>query len=519
MFNRELGIPNAADGAAIQSALQKSLWAARNGYVEVPEGSRGARLLKSWEELDEIRKTVSNQSGVVTGLGLVPYPLEAPAKLLYPVLTPLRNRFPRRVVGGTGVNYKKITGINTANVWGSVAEATSSTTGRNTPIKYNEVDVAESWKTYGMESFFTPEAQRGSSSTIVPGQAFNAEEFATLSCLQATMLAEEYLLLGGNVTALGKVTGIAKHATQAATTIGGLTPATNYFIYVTALTLQGYKANSAGQVAAVDAVGEAICDEVTIATTAGGNAGDESIAITWTAKRGALAYNVYISSVTGAANSKWYGRYTTNYALLLAEGSGGRLNAADQTGNALDFDGIIAIAEKAANNGYYLSLDNATLTGDNKLGVNEFTTAFKSFWDNYKVGPTAILCNSSQRNKISEIVLGSSAPIMRIEGTAGDQKVTAGMFVGDVLNPYMGELVPILTHPDLPPGTIVFLGERLGPNYPNANIGANVEEMLAWDYQREDFARVGRKTEFGVYASGSLVVRAPFTMGALVCVA
>jgi hypothetical protein len=489
-------------------------------FAEEHKGTgRPVPVLKEMAKAD-LEKDATNQLGVPTGLGLVPYPLEAPAKLLYPVLTPLRNMIPRQTIGGTALYYKRVTGINTTKIWGSVPQATSSTTGRNTPIAYNEKDVTETWKTFGMESFFTPEAQRGASSTIVPGQNFNAEEFATLSCLQATMMAEEKLILGGNVTILGQVAGITKTGiTQAATTVGTLVAATNYNVQVSALTLAGYYQGSVGgDVAGV--LGENIPAAATvIATTAGGNAGDESLTITWTAVRGAVAYNVFL--LTGGA-AKYSKTVLTNYAQLLDTGTGAVANAVDQTANANDFDGLIAISE-ASTSGYYLALPvtatgSSTFTGDNKTGVNEIDTALKSFWDTYRLGPGLIVAQSTQRKKISEIVLGSSTPIFRVQLEAGSSTVTGGIFVNSLLNPYTGEEVPLMTHPDIPAGTVLFLTFDLGKWYPNANIVSNIEMKLAWDYQREDFARTARRTDFGVYASGGLVVRFPSAMGAITCI-
>ena len=76
-----------------------------------------------------------------------------------------------------------------------------------------------------------------------------------------------------------------------------------------------------------------------------------------------------------------------------------------------------------------------------------------------------------------------------------------------------------MTHPDMPQGTVLFLTFDVSKWYPNANIVSNIEVMLAWDYQREDFARTARRTDFGVYASGSLVVRFPSALGAITGIA
>jgi len=481
------------------------------------------KALTAWEKGDTkegIAKDATNQIGVVTGLGLLGYPLEAPAKLLYPVLTPLRNRLARSVYGGNALNYRRITGINTTNLWGSVAEATDSTTGRNSRIKYNEKDVSLSFKSVEMETMITPEAIFGSSSRITPGQDFNAREFASLSLLQSLMLAEEWLLLGGNVTALGDVTGITKTGiTQAATGVGSLTNATTYYFSVGALTLQGLLQGAKGN-GGTDAAGEGKSAEQSIATTSGGSAGDKSVTFTWNAVKGAVAYNVYIGSTTGVANHKYFSTVYTNYAYVDSVPSTNRPNIADQTGNSLDFDGIIPQAF-ATGAGYYKAIAIAAAgpqpwTSDSAAGVAEFDAAFKSFYDNYRLSPTEIFVGSGDKKGVDKIIAASSNPVYRIDVAAGDLNITGSIGVKSMANRYMNTDVAVTVHPFLPSsGTSLLVGMNLGPYYPNANIAQALEVALGWDYRQIEFALAKRALEIGMDMRGALVVRAPFVLGAI----
>ena len=55
--------------------------------------------------------------------GITAYDLEAPAKKLYPVITPLRNRIPRvSGKGGIQANWRSITGINTGGISAGVGQ-------------------------------------------------------------------------------------------------------------------------------------------------------------------------------------------------------------------------------------------------------------------------------------------------------------------------------------------------------------------------------------------------------------
>ena len=77
------------------------------------------------ETIDQAKALMADATKTITtSTGLTGYSLEAPAKKLYPVLTPLRNRIPRNShqgQGATATNWKAITGINSAKLKASVA--------------------------------------------------------------------------------------------------------------------------------------------------------------------------------------------------------------------------------------------------------------------------------------------------------------------------------------------------------------------------------------------------------------
>lgn len=66
------------------------------------------------------------KSGINIAENLVGINLEAPSKKLFPVYSPLRNRIPRigSPVGANSVQWRRVTRINSANVWPGVAENT-----------------------------------------------------------------------------------------------------------------------------------------------------------------------------------------------------------------------------------------------------------------------------------------------------------------------------------------------------------------------------------------------------------
>jgi hypothetical protein len=258
--------------------------------------------------------------------------------------------------------------------------------------------------------------------------------------------------------------------------------------------------------------------EVSLSTSTGGQAGDKAVTLAWTAKQGAVGYNVFSSTITGIANHKYTTTVYVNTATVSAiPGSGNRPNAADQTANANDYTGLIGFCENVVGAGaYYQSLDGATLTQDGTGAVNEIDTMFKSFYDNSKVSPDFLLVNSAQKKKIDQVTVGSTAPLYRIQLEAGNTNITGTMAVDSLKNRYMGgKEVRVIVHPNLPPSTILACCMNLGDYYPNARIPQNLALKLGWDYRKIDFAMVGRRSEMGIDCNGALVNYAQFAMGAI----
>lgn len=520
--------------AGLAKSLNDAIGARNANKVGVdPNGM--AYILPVDEQGNVIRKDATQNVGVNTALGLAPVPMEGPAKYLVPILTPFRNMFARTVYGGPGKQYRRITGINTKKLWGSTAEfVPGSTSGRNGFLALDEKDATLNWKKFGIDNFVTPEARTAGSSTITPGQDFNPEQVASITTLQGTMLLEEQLLLGGQGSAaLAAPAAATKSATQVATGIGGLTAATTYYVRVSALTLQGIFGSSTGNGGA-DASGETTAaNEAALATASGGTAGDKTLAVQWVAIPGAVAYNVFFGTSTGNSNckyvvttavncvtvntattaNKWTGTATLGAAYTDVH-SNNVGNTANKSQNALDFDGLIYQAATGTN-AYFASLNGAALTSDGKQGVAEILALFKSLFDNYRVSPTAVAVASTQRDQINAIIVGNTSPAFRTQVETGSTTLVGGLQVAAVLNPYFNLNVPLITHPNMPNGTIVALCDKLGQWYPTANIPANLEVGLGYDYQRYDYAFANQAYEMGVYARGGLIVYAPFALGVI----
>src|SRR3954465_9467427 len=139
---------------------------------------------------DDLAKTIAS------GAGLVAYDLQAPAKNLYPVVTPIRNVMPR-VSGGTGpaTNWKQVSALigSGFDAMGWVPEGQ-----RSGQMSYTTASKSASYVTIGEEDAATYEA-------ISAGRNFgDIQARMTFRLLQKMMLKEEMAILAGNASlALG----------------------------------------------------------------------------------------------------------------------------------------------------------------------------------------------------------------------------------------------------------------------------------------------------------------------------
>ncbi len=120
--------------------------------------------------------------------GLTFYDLEGGAKLLYPVLTPLRNMIPRvSGKGGIQANWRAITAINSSGLRVGVSAAN-----RGGVMAVATQDYTAAYKGLGIETSVDFEAQYA-------GQGFDdLRGLAGKTGLEALMLGEEAMILGGN---------------------------------------------------------------------------------------------------------------------------------------------------------------------------------------------------------------------------------------------------------------------------------------------------------------------------------
>ena len=487
---------------------------------------------------DVLAKATTQGWSIATGaVGLL---LESPAKNLFPVLSPIRNWMSRHGApnGATAVQWRAITAINTAGLKAGVADGL-----RNQVIQSSERDRTQSFKSFGLDDFVTYDAQ----DTAQGFMDLRAE--ATANLLAAVMVEEEKLILGGNVTALGPVAFVAAGCTDIAVGVAGpFAGSTAYDCAVTAVTSYGYLNGATGHSTA-DSPDETAAQALLVTKT---NGAVTAQTFSWTALRGAVAYNVYINNTHGGPLYYQFTTTSTKVTICTAAGyatfvgapatypvatygtpvivaalatSGNIPNTNDLTSDALSFDGLIPQFQANANSqyrdattgslylggGYWKDMQGAQFTTDNANGINEIDVALKSLWDTARIGPTRMLVNSQEAESIGKLLTqgGTSLGTVRWNQTIGaDGTVTGGLVASGYRNKFTDpRIIPIEIHPFLAPGTVLMLSERLP--FPRTNVPTPFQLEVLREYTSYDWANVQRKWEFGVYGRECLKVYFP----------
>jgi len=475
--------------------------------------------------------------GVTVSTGLVYYDLQAPAKNLYPVITPLRNSIPRvgRPIGyGDSAKWKQITALTGSgyDAMGWVPEGQRSGT-----MSYSATQKAAAYCTLGEEDYATYEA-------ISAGEGFeNVESTDSLRTLQKMMLKEESALLGGNGG--GVQLGIPTAATLSAAGSGATLPALTYSVIVVALTYEGWRnASLAAGVATTKTITGA--DGGTFVLNGGSSnksaSATQAITLGQTLSgtvptiQGAVAYAWFV----GAVGAETLQAITTiNSATFSAPLTAGRQAATaitqDSSANpGLAFDGLLTQALNTSNLAYVNTLATGTagtgtaLTSSGRGSVVEIDTMLQSMWDNYRISPTVLYVNSQELRNISNKVLGSgTSSLLRYETNAngGMYSAIASGTIDTYFNPFGGAgaekgktggvKMPVLVHPNVPPGTILAYAEELPAWYQNNEVPNVAEVITRKDYYRIDWPPRTRKREYGVYAEEVLAVYASFGMGVI----
>jgi hypothetical protein len=488
----------AADVAIEQLIANKSLSADAVGALN-------SALAAQRTATADIIKDISLTSPLSTSFAA--FDLEAPAKLLTPRPTPIRNKIARKKGVGTSHRIKRITGYTgtgtggQGNIWPGVTETSTETFGsiayeRGPKISYTAEDAIFPYFSYSLSDSVSFDAN-------FSGLGYqDLRQLSSTSTLYATMLMEERMMLMARGTASGLSGALAAPTVTltAASAGSGQVALANatYFVYVT---------SDAG------AFGQSVLSTVVSQATT-----SQLINISVTSVSGALGYRVYVGTTTGAANARYVGRIagttgtlqgptsTTTTGDNLVFNTTGILAStvtADTSAYATGYDGIIP--QIIANGGAVNSI-NATFSTANP-GV-EFQNIFSTLYNNVKADPDEIFLNGADRKQLSDAIKNGSTANYRLNLTqtdAGDY--VGGAVIGGLYNEVTGKLVDLTVHPWLPQGVAPVMSYTLPiPDTEVSDVWAavNVQDYMGMQWPVTQFSY-----DFSTYFRGGFVGYAP----------
>ena len=516
-LNKSLGNPSTVPGQAPAADPMKAMEALAMNKSLSGEALAGLNNALASQRLamQDIQKDITLTSPLSTAFAA--YDLEAPAKLLTPRPTPLRNRIPRKKGVGTSHRVKRIlgyTGTGTGgvgNLFPGITESTTTTFGsiayeRGPKISYAADDLVLPYNSYSLSDAVSFDAN-------FSGLGYqDLRQLSSTSTLYATMLMEERMMLMARGTASGysgllgtpTVTAAASNAVAGQT---ALTASTAYYFYVTA---------DAGS------FGESAVSTVATATT---SSGSQIITLTVPAVTGAIGYRVYAGTTTGAANAHYIGRFTSLTGIVqgaastvttgnnLVFGTSGQLASAVTTNQgagtqlsayATGYDGILPTV-LGANTGYNNAI-NTTFSTANPGA--EFQTVFSSLWENVKGDPDEILLNGLDRKQLSDAIKNGSTANYRINLSQTDTgDYVGGAVIGALHNETTGKLVNLTVHPWLPQGVAPVLSYTLP--IPDTEVSDVWSNFLVQDYMGIQWPVTQFSYEFSTYFRGTFFCTAP----------
>ena len=443
-------------------------------------------LAKSTESASQAWDRLSKEWTLTNPLstGLLPYDLEAPAKLLTPRPTPLRNSIPRVKGQGGARRFKVISGFTGTGTGGQTTTQpgiTESTTNagpgglsyiRGPYISYAGFDVTLNYVTTSLSDSVSWQAE-------YQGQGFeDIRSLSNTALLYSTMLLDERLMIyGRGTTGNGYAGALAAPSVSLSGVSASLSPSGT----------SSFAAGSPWVIVAADA-GDLLGTTGTTmhqgpATTAASvslTAGQAIQVSVVTDSPGALGYNLFVGSVsTGPFYYAGRTGYATGY--ITSQPTSGPVatsGQADQSAVGTNYDGLLT--NVAASGGYVKRL-NAALSVLNPGA--EFQNAFGSLYESVKSDPEEIWLNGFDRLQLSNAIVNNSSnsSAYRVFVPNSDMGgVKAGVVVQSLLNEVTGSEIPITVHPWFPQGNALIRQKTLP--IPDSNVAETSVMVLPQDY-------------------------------------
>lgn len=478
--------------------------------------------------MQDIQKEITTTSPLSTSFAA--FDLEAPAKLLTPRPTPLRNRIPRKKGVGTSHRIKRIlgyTGTGTGGqgqIWPGITETTQNNFApganhalyleRGPQISYTADDLILPYNSYSLSDQVSFDAN-------FSGMGYeDLRQLSSTSTLYATMLMEERMMLMARGTASG-YSGTLSAPTYTVSSPAASGSETGFAsgdagtYYVAVSTDAGISANG---------FGESILGSVLSTAVASGDV----IKVTISAPVvGALGYNVY-AGITNDATALTYQGTITNAGTLTIQGAGvtgltgnnvaysttgassSRCAAVNTSAYATGYDGILPTV-LGPNSGYNNAI-NSTFSTANP--GSEFQTVFANLYQNVKADPDVVLLNGNDRKQLSDAIKnGSTANYRLVINNPGEDGTTYGSVVTGLQNEVTGKAVDLMVHPWLNQGVAPVLSWTLP--IPDTQVSDIWSNFLVQDYMGIQWPVTQFTYDFSTYFRGTFMCQAPAWNGAV----
>lgn len=467
--------------------------------------------------------------------GYVAYDLEAPAKLLTPRITPLRNRIPRGRGVGTAHRYKRITGHTgtgtggVGNIRPGLTDSTTTTFGSINFIRGSKIS-------YAGDEASVPYLQFGLSSSVPFSAQFSGQGFQDIratdrsALLWSSLLMEERLLLGGRGTASGFAGALGTPGTPTLAVrnagtgeTGNTANIATLYVYVTAITSFGETvagtANTTGMSAATGKV-----VDVTLTTPVAGAQGYRVYAGTTNAAASVWTADLTICNGSAGVQASSFGNQvgtlvpaTTAAGAVTINFTGGGTGGAPSAGSnppaaatdssALDYDGVLTICN-GSNSGYrkHLGTTFSSNPGD------DYNQAFVSMYDSVKADPDEIFLYGGDRKQLSDLIkLNSNSSTYRI--SVEPHGTTVGAVVTGLQNEVTGKMVDFTVHPWIPQGISPIMSWTLPLQ--NSEVSDVWKAFNVQDYMSIEWPVVQLAYEASSYWYGTFLCYAPAWNGCL----
>jgi len=425
---------------------------------------------------DALNKSITASS--VPGIYLIRL-----AKLMLPVYAGLTNRIPTdspKGMGSTKATWRAQLGFGSLSE-SSFFRVAEASIGVEPPTNFLTFEAP--FNDLAVNDSVTLKALRASAGYSDPLQ------IGVIKAMSALLRGQERVLLGSNnaaISAVGTVT-VAQGAPAQTVLAAG-----SYVVGVSALTYEGWLAQSKGGSAAV---GETA---MTVSTQFVLGAGS-SMNLTWAAVPGAVAYNVYVSGSSGhvsGSTAKWVKQVNINKATVSTLGTGNTPTMTDTTAN--ETYGIEGLIQWCSGSHVYSNTipdkqavtDNAGagLTAGNG-GVTQFDTILANLWSTWHTAPSVMVMspnlNSTLVGKLQSL---GSGTFYRVEVGGERNTVNGGMMVTGYVNKFAPfadgtpRMIDVIPHPYMPEGQVLFLSETIPYPMGNESRGFVRDVLLPYTY-------------------------------------